>query len=257
MNADVALASTLHDPTAADLPALRAALPGLARCYARMVIYATEETPERVLAPLRAAGAAVSCHPGAYGGIGGRRLGAVREAATYAPAVHLCDFDRLLHWHHAYPDELTAVLARIPQSDLLLLGRTERAWATHPAQQRETEQLANRVVSRFFGADVDVCSGSRGLSRRAIDYLAAHSRERSVGADAEWPVLLLRAGTFQWEHILTEGLEFETADRYQDEVVRAGSLAAWNAARDRDAVCWTFRVRLAGDIIMAALRVAE
>jgi hypothetical protein len=257
MNADVALASTLHDPTAADLPALRAALPGLARCYARMVIYATEETPERVLAPLRAAGAAVSCHPGAYGGIGGRRLGAVREAATYAPAVHLCDFDRLLHWHHAYPDELTAVLARIPQSDLLLLGRTERAWATHPAQQRETEQLANRVVSRFFGADVDVCSGSRGLSRRAIDYLAAHSRERSVGADAEWPVLLLRAGTFQWEHILTEGLEFETADRYQDEVARAGSLAAWNAARDRDAVCWTFRVRLAGDIIMAALRVAE
>jgi hypothetical protein len=257
MNADVALASTLHDPTAADLPALRAALPGLARCYARMVIYATEETPERVLAPLRAAGAAVSCHPGAYGGIGGRRLGAVREAATYAPAVHLCDFDRLLHWHHAYPDELTAVLARIPQSDLLLLGRTERAWATHPAQQRETEQLANRVVSRFFGADVDICSGSRGLSRRAIDYLAAHSRERSVGADAEWPVLLLRAGTFQWEHILTEGLEFETADRYQDEVARAGSLAAWNAARDRDAAGWTFRVRLAGDIIMAALRVAE
>ncbi|MGN6655687.1 MAG: hypothetical protein ACTHJ9_10145 [Rhodanobacter sp.] len=253
----VALASTLHDPTAADLPALRAALPDLAHRYARMVIYATEETPDCVLEPLRAAGAAVSCHPGAYSGIGGRRLGAVREAATYAPAVHLCDFDRLLHWHHHYPDELTAVLARISQTDLLLLGRTERAWATHPAQQIETEQLANRVVSRIFGADVDICSGSRGLSRRAIDYLAAHSRERSVGTDGEWPVLLLRAGGLRWDQLLTEGLEFETADRYQDEVARAGGLAAWNAARDRDAAGWTFRVRLAGDIILAALRAAE
>ncbi|MGN6699866.1 MAG: hypothetical protein ACTHMR_17070, partial [Thermomicrobiales bacterium] len=211
----VALASTLHDPTAADLPALRAALPDLAHRYARMVIYATEETPDCVLEPLRAAGAAVSCHPGAYSGIGGRRLGAVREAATYAPAVHLCDCDRLLHWHHYFSDELTAVLARIPQTDLLLLGRTERAWATHPAQQIETEQLANRVVSRIFGADVDICSGSRGLSRRAIDYLAAHSRERSVGTDGEWPVLLLRAGGLRWDQLLTEGLEFETADRYQ------------------------------------------
>ncbi|MFN8537454.1 MAG: hypothetical protein U0232_08270 [Thermomicrobiales bacterium] len=56
--------------------------------------------------------------------------------------------------------------------------------------------------------------------------------------------------------MLTEGLEFETADRFPDEVARAGGLAAWNAARDREADRWVFRTRLAGDIVAGALRAA-
>lgn len=252
----VALASTLHDPHAADLASTVAALPELARRYAGMVIFATEETSPRALAPLIAAGATVTIHPTDYGEIGWRRLGAVRRAATLAPAIHLCDFDRLLHWWHHWRDELDAVLARIPTADLLILGRTARAWATHPANQLETEQLANRVVSHFFGAEVDICSGSRGLSRRAVDYLAAHGREHSVGTDAEWPLLLGRAEGLRWAQLLTEGLEFETGDRFPEEVARAGGLAGWNAGLDRDAARWTFRTRLAGDIVAAALRTA-
>lgn len=252
----VALAATLHDPSAADLPAILAALPRLARRYAGMAIIATAETPARALDPLIAAGALVSCHPSDYAEIGWRRLGAVRQAATFAPIVHLCDFDRLLHWHHHYPDELDAVLARLPDADLTLLGRTARAWATHPANQRETEGLANRVASHFYGAEVDVCSGSRGLSRRAVEYLAEQAHEHSVGTDAEWALLLRRAGGFRCDQILTEGLEFETGDRFPTEVAGAGGLAAWNADLDRDVARWTFRVRLAGDIVAAALRTA-
>jgi hypothetical protein len=252
----VALASTLHDPEGADLPNLLDALPAIARRYAGMAIFATEETPERALAPLVAAGARVTRHPSDLAEIGWRRLGAVREAAGFAPAVHLCDFDRLLHWVRTWPDELDAVLARIPTTDLLILARTPRAWATHPANQIETEGLANRVVSHFFGADVDICSGSRGLSRRAVAYLTEHGREHSVGTDAEWPLLLRRADPFRWEQIETEGLEFETGDRHPEAVARAGGLAAWNATLDRDAARWTFRTRLAGDIVAAALRTA-
>lgn len=249
----VALAATLHDPGCADLAATIAATSDLARRYAGMVIFATEETPDRALEPLIAVGARVTKHAGDYREIGWRRLGAVREAATLAPAVHLCDFDRLLHWHRCWPDELDTVLAHIATRDLLLLGRTQRAWATHPAHQLETEQLANRVVSRLYGAEVDVCSGSRGLSRGAIEFLATHGRIHDVGTDGEWPILLRRAGGFRCEHILTEGLEFETADRFPDEVARAGGLTAWNAERDRDADRWVFRTRLAGDIIAGAL----
>ena len=160
----VALAATLHDPGCADLAATSAALNGLARRYAGMVIFATGETPDRALAPLVAAGARVSKHPTDYREIGWRRLGAVREAATLAPAVHLCDFDRLLHWHRCWPDELDTVLSRLPAADLLLLGRTERAWATHPAHQRETEQLANRVVSHHYGAP-SMSAPARAASR--------------------------------------------------------------------------------------------
>ncbi len=252
----VALAATLHDPDAADLPSLVAALPGLGARYAGMVIFATEETPDHALAPLIAAGARVTRHPSEYREIGWRRLGAVRAAAEIAEAVHLCDFDRLLHWWHGWPAELDAILARIPSADLLLLGRTARAWATHPANQIETEGLANWIASQLYGAEVDVCSGSRGLSRRAIDYLAEHGREHSVGTDAEWPLLLRRADQFRCEQILTEGLEFETGDRFPAEIARVGGLAAWNAELDRDAARWTFRTRLAGDIVAAALRAA-
>ncbi len=252
----VALAATLHDPHGADLPALRAALPGLATRYAGMAIFATAETPEYVTAPLVAVGASVTRHPSDLGEIGWRRLGAAREAATMADAVHLCDFDRLLHWWHHWQAELETIIARVATVDLLILGRTERAWATHPANQLETEGLANRVVSHFFGEAVDICSGSRGLSRRAAEWLALHGREHSVGTDAEWPLLLRRAAGFTWAQDLTEGLEFETGDRHPQEVARAGGLAAWNATLDRDAARWTFRTRLAGDIVAAALRTA-
>ena len=252
--AGVALASTLHDPEGADLPLLEAALPDLARRYAGMAIFATVETPETILEPLAAGGANVSRHPSDYAQVGRRRLGAVVEAARVAPGVHLCDFDRLLHWWHYWPDELALVLARVAASDLLILGRTERAWSSHPANQIETERFANRVVSHFYGAEVDICSGSRGLSRRAVEYLAAHSREPGVGTDGEWPLLLRRAGGYRCDHLLTEGLEFETADRYPDEVARVGGLAAWNALLDRDAARWTFRTRLAADIAAGALR---
>jgi hypothetical protein len=206
--------------------------------------------------PLREAGAAVLQRPSDYAEIAWRRLEAVRTAATFAPAIHLCDFDRLLHWWHNWHAELLATLPRVAANDLLILGRTERAWATHPANQIETEGLANRAVSHFYGADVDICSGSRGLSRRAVDYLAAHSREHSVGTDAEWPLLLRAAPDFRCEQLLTEGLEFETGDRFPHEVAQAGGLAAWNATLDRDAARWAFRVKVADDIVQAALRTA-
>lgn len=252
----VALAATLHDPHAADLDSMRAALPGVAALYAGIAVVATVETPEHVLAPLREAGATVLQRPSDYREIGWRRLEAVRAATICAPAVLLCDFDRLLHWWHNWHAELLATLPRIATHDLLILGRTPRAWATHPANQIETEGLANRAVSHFYGADVDICSGSRGLSRRAVDYLAAHGREHSVGTDAEWPLLLRAAPGFRCEQLLTEGLEFETGDRYPEEVARAGGLAGWNATLDRDADRWTFRMRIAGDIVQAALRTA-
>lgn len=259
MSAPVALAATLHDPGGELLLLLRPALPGLARRYAGLAILATDDTAPAMLDLLADAGATVETRPADYAAVGRRRLDAVRRAAGLAPdvaAVHLCDFDRLLHWWHAYPDELEDVVAQMSSVDLLILGRTARAWATHPAVQVETEQLANRAISLLYGVDVDVCAGSRGLSRRAVDYLAARSRELGVGTDAEWPLLLRHADGFACAQRLTEGLEFETADRFPDAVARAGGLAAWNAAHDRDPARWTFRTHVAAEIVDGGLRTA-
>jgi hypothetical protein len=93
---------------------------------------------------------------------------------------------------------LETVVAAIPNYDLLVLGRTERAWATHPPHQAETEPLFNRVFHLATGLPWDIGAGSRGLSRRAAELLLSISREPTVGVDAEWPLLLLKppSGTF-------------------------------------------------------------
>lgn len=249
----VALAATLHDPRGDLSPFVAPALPDLRRLYQGLVIVATAESDPALLEGLARAGVVVEISPGAYSEVGGKRLDAVRRAATMAPAIHLCDFDRLLHWWHVARAELVDVLDQLSRVDLLLLGRTTRAWSTHPASQLETEQAANRAVSILYGRPVDVCSGSRGLSRRAVAYLEAHSRVRTVGSDAEWPLLLRNAGGFSRAERETEGLEFETGDRFPNEIRRAGGHAAWLAELDGDAARWVERTRIASVIVEAAL----
>ena len=54
-----------------------------------------------------------------------------RALRTDVEWVQYCDFDRLLHWLECFPEELAAML-RATSADCLILGRTERAWVTHP-----------------------------------------------------------------------------------------------------------------------------
>jgi len=54
-----------------------------------------------------------------------------------------------------------------------------------------------------------------------------------------------------------EGLEFETADRYQAEIARAGGLERWLEAQSSRPELWVHRLRVACEIAEAALRVEE
>jgi hypothetical protein len=146
------------------------------------------------------------------------------------------------------------VVADIPNYDLLVLGRTTRAWATHPAYQAETEPLFNRVFTLVTGLPWDVGAGSRGFSRPAADLLLAHSQEQTIGIDAEWPLLLLGRDHFRVGHRPCEGLEFETADRFGPEIEAAGSYERWEAQMSADPARWAFRLKVALLIAEAAVR---
>ncbi len=54
-----------------------------------------------------------------------------------------------------------------------------------------------------------------------------------------------RAGGFGLGYIATEGLEFETADRFADQIEQAGGLANWMAQLDASPQQWAFRLELA------------
>jgi hypothetical protein len=258
MMSTVALVMTFHESDDRLVGLAEAQLPGLAARYAALAAYCARETHPALLAALRRYGAAVQLDNTEAAGI--EQMGAIRRETLRAGLLagtqhlHLCDFDRAIHWSARYPHEMDAVAAEISSYDLLVLGRTERAWVTHPPYQAETEPLFNKAFALVSGRPWDIGAGSRGLSRRAAETLLETSQEPTIGVDAEWPLLLLNRHGLCVGYRTCEGLEFETADRFGAEIEAAGSYAAWEAQMSADPGRWVFRLRVALLIAEAAVR---
>ena len=255
----ITLIATVHQPTQRLMPMIETHLPTLLELYDAVVAYCSPGTHIAIRDILGRSGVRVLVNDGEPGDI--HTIGHVRRRAVRAGlesgAEHLqmCDFDRAIHWAAYHPDELRRVIAEIPDYDLLVLGRTARAWATHPPYQAETEPLFNKVFALVTGRDWDVGAGSRGVSRRAAQRLLERSQEPSVGVDAEWPLLLLREPDFRVGYRPCEGLEFETADRFGPEIEAAGGYQAWEAQISADPQQWAFRLEIAALIARAAVSV--
>ena len=178
-------------------------------------------------------------------------LGSVRRRALAlglrgdAPYLHLCDWDRVLHWAEYYADELQEVVGAIPAYDCLILGRTPRAFGNHPRVQRDTEAAINHCFGLVWGQPLDVTAASRGLSRRAAELIVAECDEPTIGNDCIWPLFLAQRPELVVGYAATEGLEWETPDRFADEIAALGGLDAWLADHDADVARWAERLRLA------------
>ena len=245
----ITLAATHHDPEGRLYAQTARVLPRVQSLFGDLVLHLTSTTQPRSEELLGAAGADLTRETDMPGGLTQlgrpRRAVIARALARGAQRMIFCDFDRMLHWAEFYPDELAAVIAQTAAHDFTVLGRTERAYATHPRCQRDTEATINTVFASISGHAWDVGAGARGLSRRAAEALLAGCDDESVGVDCTWPLFLLRAGSFDVGYIATEGMEFETADRYADQIAVCGSVAAWIAQLDADPTQWALRLDLA------------
>lgn len=254
----VALAATLHDADGRLYAQAERMLPHLRALLGAIAVQATHATQARTLALLARAGAVVQHEPPGDSG-GYLRLGRPRRESlalalqTGAPHILFCDFDRALHWAERFPDELARVVGGLPARDLTVLGRTERAFATHPRAQRDTEAVINQVFASVSGRAWDVTAAARGMSRRAAAAVLEGCPEEGIGTDVAWPLHLQRAGGFDIGYLATEGLEFETADRYADAVGAAGGLAAWLGQIDADPRQWALRLDIARAEVAALL----
>jgi hypothetical protein len=252
MAASVVLATTHHDPEGRLYEQTTRVLSQVRELYDGLAVIATLVTPARDLDVLRAAGVdvltevadlPVGMH---YLGLWRRRvLERALQIAPEAQHVHFCDLDRVLHWVEYYPDELRAVLAAAAEHDFMVLGRTARAFASHPRVQRDTEHLINHAFHLASGVAWDVTAGSRLLSRRAAKTLLAACPDDTVGCDCSWPLFLWQRGGFALAYHETEGLEFETLDRYPEEVAALGGPQAWLAQMDADPGQWAQRLAIA------------
>ncbi len=194
--------------------------------------------------------------------IGRLRRQSVEQALRDTSNSHIiyCDADRVLHWAEFYPAELQTISEAVRRFDFTVLGRTPRAFESHPHTQRDTETIINRLFGQISGFSWnDVTSGARGLSRAAAEMIVAHVEDDELSTDVSWPLYLqqhgARSARSAWSlgYLETEGLEFETADRFGDEIAVAGGLAAWIDRLENDPQEWVFRFDLARIEIEAML----
>jgi hypothetical protein len=247
---DVALAIIYHDPQGQLYQQIVRTLPTLTHIFGGVTVRASHIADKRSLALFVSAGALVevqSLEQAAQGpklGLARRTAVALALQLNY-PFVFYCDCDRVLHWADLYPEELAQVAACVADYDFTVLGRTSRAFDSHPHIQRDTEAIVNHVFKVVSGHAWDVVAGARGLSRRAAEAILTGCADEELSTDVSWPLFLERAGGFSLGYMAAEGLEFETADRYSDDVARVGGQAQWLAQLDADPRQWAHRLDLA------------
>jgi hypothetical protein len=257
-----ALVATLHDPRGAFLTLLDLEIgpvTAVLESYALVVIAATAATDTRVTTRLQQLGAHVV--PGGQAGEG--RRAALMAAGADQSACFSCDFDRWLHWARFWPDELAALPARVARLGggrrsapwYVCLGRTARAFATHPAAQRLPESATNRALSAAAGRPLDAVAGAAWLTPEAVELILAGSREPTAATDLEWPALILRHDPGRLRGLRCEGLEWETPDVHAAEIAAAGGLQAWTRATFDTPAMWAARLRLAAESGAALERV--
>lgn len=253
-----ALVATLHDPTGAALPLLERAAAALAR-YPVVAVAATAGTDPRVTQRLCALGARVV----AGGQTGESRRASLAAAGSDCSAYLACDFDRWLHWACFWPVELAGLPLRVarlgsstrPGPWYVCLGRTARAFRTHPAAQRLPETASNLALSQVVGAPLDAVAGAAWLATEAATIILAASREITAATDLEWPALIVRQAPSRLRGLRCEGLEWETPDFHPDAIAAAGGLAAWTRSVYDTPAAWAARLRLAADEAAALARV--
>ncbi len=239
--------ATLHDPRGVSLPFIDETAPMLAR-FPLVTVAATAATDRAVAARLGELGALVV--PGGLAGEG--RRAALAAAGSDHAAYFSCDFDRWLHWARCWPDELAALPARVARLAAsrippwyVCLGRTARAFRTHPAAQRYPETATNRALSAAAGQPLDAVAGAAWLMPEAVPLILAESSEPTAATDLEWPAIILRHDPARVHGLRCEGLEWETPDFHADAIAAAGGLEAWTRAQFDTPRMWAERLRLA------------
>jgi hypothetical protein len=189
-----------------------------------------------------------------------------REVLRYARAegaetILYCDFDRWLHWAWHYQRELIdmpqAINQRCSHAWYVCLGRTPRAFTTHPRVQRETEELSNDVISLLIGQPLDATAGACWMTGRAADIILSESIEESNATDLEWPALIAVRDRSRIGGMCVDGLEFETASFHPHEIDAAGGLDAWLSIHYERLHVWEMRMGLMAQSVKAALRVFD
>lgn len=255
-----ALAVTVHDPDERLLKRFSPGLFQLAALYDQKVASCSHQTSQKTINSLAKTNFLIRICP-TLGEVGTSRRNALQAVLETKSVkwIQYADLDRLLHWYYSYPQELKSILAQKFFIPYTAFGRTKRAWQTHPQLQIEQEKRTSAAFNKSLKTDpsCDWTSGSCLMERGAAETILKYSVEPTNATDLEWPAIVYRYMHIIPQCILTEGLEFETADYYQREIAVLGSREAWLKSVYEDHKQIKARQKIAQDSIVALKRVLQ
>lgn len=245
------LTCTVHDVNGGLLWLIEKQVSNLLSLFDSVVVVATKGTASSVSVALRERGISVVVRPNNTVGL--TFYESLKQGwATGADRVFYADFDRILHWaefRSAELKKLVTALRRADKTDYLVLERSPRAYRTHHEALIKTEAIANSVISGVLDgyAMHDYLGGAFVLSRRAAEWALHEGKTKDLGFYSLWPLLTaLHKGKIAYRRC--EGLEWETPDRYCDEIKKAGGIAKWRESLN-SAQEWAYRTDIAQQTI--------
>lgn len=220
---------SVHDPGAKMLAGIERSATDLGELFGGVAVAGTTATAPAVLSALETIGPiVVDLHEPGEDQIGAARRQSVGMAVEAgAGTVLYSDLDHVLRWVETDQAELEACLDVQPAVGLLVVGRSESAFAASPARLRETERLVNHVYELMTGRSWDLMFAIRRLSAPAAADIVRHCREDTIANDVVWPFLAERLG--HWiGYFAASGLSYlVTADFDQEADHRDDEPGRW------------------------------
>lgn len=223
---DICLVSPLHDPEARLAKAIRANGKKIKTMYFGFAeVRVTKNTHNNTLKALDSSNISYTMQKskGNYVSMGKTYKEAINMGLKLKTRhIHVCDFDRILHWVKAYPNELRDILEILPSNTgITFLGRSKRAFDTHPKTQKETEKIVNLIASEVVKVKIDIMSGSFAMDRETAMTMLKFSKRNDYSFYSDF-INIAKKKDIQINTLTTEGLEWETPDQYQDKIQKEG-----------------------------------
>lgn len=248
----IILCSTYHDPEFRLKSQLISALPKIKSIFSKLTVCCTPVTPEEVSNFLTQEDFKVVLGPRMV------QVDNYKEAVKLAldnvvspenEKIFYVDFDRLIHWINAYPNELTNTLRENSDVDYLHIGRTKRAFNSHPLTQKETEIMVNEIGSKILGFSEtkDFISVSFLFTKDLGEKILKIKNSTKTGFYGIWPIIFW-SSTIRKRYVENEGLEWETPDQFSTEISSIG-YEEW-LKRFQTPNEWNKRVQLLHDVLI-------
>jgi hypothetical protein len=255
----IILASTLHDPESKFMKLMDPFLPVIEPLFKERVICCTPSTQKKVLNSLKAKGFRVVVG-NSMDQVGNYKLAIqtslkdVTDSKTQK--IFYIDFDRLIHWIETYPEELSDVINNNIDVDYLHIGRTSRAFETHPPTQKETEGIINEIASKIlsFKKKKDIISVCFLISKDLGAQIIKMKNSTVTGFYSSWPLIFWNLAESK-RYIEVEGLEWETPDQFRDEINKIG-FDKW-LEKFQSAEEWRKRVKLLHEGLLEIYQLAD